>query len=122
MVDQSKGVGLNVSYLAKNSTDARSPRSFPIVDFFALRKLVLFLGFQRCTRLRWPSVSLRREHVVSPVVPFEARVRADFKAGARSGVNGTPTFFINGHRHDGSFDFETLVSAIHQAMGTAKSA
>ena len=53
---------------------------------------------------------------------FEARVRADFKGGARSGVNGTPTFFINGHRHDGSFDFEALVSAIHQAMGTAKSA
>ena len=53
---------------------------------------------------------------------FEARVRADFKGGVRSGVNGTPTFFINGHRHDGSFDFETLVSAIHQAMVTAKSA
>jgi protein-disulfide isomerase len=53
---------------------------------------------------------------------FEARVRADFKGGVRSGVNGTPTFFINGHRHDGSFDFETLVSAIHQAMGTARSA
>jgi protein-disulfide isomerase len=34
---------------------------------------------------------------------FEARVRADFKGGVRSGVNGTPTFFINGHRHDGSF-------------------
>jgi protein-disulfide isomerase len=53
---------------------------------------------------------------------FEARVRADFKGGVRSGVNGTPTFFINGHRHDGSFDFESLVSAIQQAMGTAKSA
>jgi protein-disulfide isomerase len=51
---------------------------------------------------------------------FEARVRADFKGGARSGVNGTPTFFINGQRHDGSFDFETLVSAIQQAVGTAK--
>jgi protein-disulfide isomerase len=53
---------------------------------------------------------------------FEARVRADFKGGVRSGVNGTPTFFINGHRHDGSFEFETLVSAIHRAMDTAKSA
>src|SRR5580704_10820655 len=51
---------------------------------------------------------------------FEARVRADFKGGVRSGVNGTPTFFINGHRHDGSFDFETLVSAIQQAIGTPK--
>jgi protein-disulfide isomerase len=53
---------------------------------------------------------------------FEARVRADFTGGVRSGVNGTPTFFINGHRHDGSFDFETLVSAIQRAMVTAKSA
>jgi protein-disulfide isomerase len=53
---------------------------------------------------------------------FEARVRADFKGGVRSGVNGTPTFFINGHRHDGSFDFETLVSAIQRVMVTAKSA
>ncbi len=53
---------------------------------------------------------------------FEARVRADFKGGVRSGVNGTPTFFINGHRHDSSFDFETLVSAIRQAMVTAKTA
>jgi predicted DsbA family dithiol-disulfide isomerase len=51
---------------------------------------------------------------------FEARVRADFKGGVRSGVNGTPTFFIDGHRHDGSFDFETLVSAIHQAMERRK--
>jgi protein-disulfide isomerase len=53
---------------------------------------------------------------------FEARVRADFSGGVRSGVNGTPTFFINGHRHDAAFDFETLVSAISGAMKTAKSA
>jgi protein-disulfide isomerase len=51
---------------------------------------------------------------------FKARVRADFTGGVRSGVNGTPTFFINGHRHDGSFEFETLVSAIQQAVTTAK--
>ena len=53
---------------------------------------------------------------------FEASVRADFSGGVRSGVNGTPTFFINGHRHDGSFDLETLVSAIDGAMARAKSA
>jgi len=53
---------------------------------------------------------------------FKALVRADFTGGIRSGVNGTPTFFINGHRHDGSFDFETLVSAIQQAMSTSKDA
>ena len=41
-----------------------------------------------------------------------ARVREDFMGGVRSGVNGTPTFFINGGRHDGPFDLETLLAAI----------
>lgn len=40
------------------------------------------------------------------------RVREDFLSGVRAGVNGTPTFFINGVRHDGSYDFETLRDAI----------
>jgi protein-disulfide isomerase len=31
----------------------------------------------------------------------EKRVREDFRSGVRSGVNGTPTFFINGERYDG---------------------
>ena len=46
---------------------------------------------------------------------FQDRVRSDFNGGVRSGVNGTPTFFINGRRHDGPFDFESLVAAIEQA-------
>jgi protein-disulfide isomerase len=53
---------------------------------------------------------------------FRARVRGDFTGGVRSGVNGTPTFFINGRRHDGSFDFDRLVSAIEEALSSAKSA
>jgi len=32
------------------------------------------------------------------------RIRADFMSGVRSGVNGTPTFFINGSRFDGVWD------------------
>ncbi len=43
-----------------------------------------------------------------------ARVREDFLSGVRSGVNGTPTFFINGVRHDDSFDLETLLNAMEQ--------
>ena len=42
---------------------------------------------------------------------YEDRVRADFSSGVRSGVNRTPTFFINGTRHDGTSDYETLVLA-----------
>ena len=43
------------------------------------------------------------------------RVREDFMSGVRSGVNGTPTFYINGIRHDQSYDLETLIAAIEQA-------
>jgi protein-disulfide isomerase len=43
---------------------------------------------------------------------FNARVREDFRGGVRSGVNGTPTFFVNGQRHDGPFEFADLVEAV----------
>jgi len=48
---------------------------------------------------------------------YRARVRADFAGGVRSGVNGTPTFFINGQRHDGPFEYEDLMGAIEEALG-----
>jgi protein-disulfide isomerase len=41
-----------------------------------------------------------------------AHVRDDFMNGVKSGVNGTPTFFINGVRHDGSYDLATLLGAL----------
>jgi protein-disulfide isomerase len=43
------------------------------------------------------------------------RVREDFLSGVHSGVNGTPTFFINGLRHDDAWDFETLLRALEAA-------
>lgn len=49
---------------------------------------------------------------------YEARVRADFSGGVRSGVNGTPTFFINGQRHNGSFEYQDLLEAIEQTAQT----
>jgi protein-disulfide isomerase len=42
----------------------------------------------------------------------KARVREDFTSGVRSGVNGTPTFFINGVRFDDSWDPDTLTEAL----------
>jgi len=43
------------------------------------------------------------------------RVHEDFLSGVRSGVNGTPTFFINGVRHDDSYALEILLAAIEAA-------
>jgi hypothetical protein len=40
------------------------------------------------------------------------KMRNDFMGGIRSGVNGTPAFFINGVRHDGPYDYALLVSGI----------
>jgi protein-disulfide isomerase len=41
-----------------------------------------------------------------------ARVREDFLSGVRSGVNGTPTFFVNGVRHNGGHDPDSLLEAV----------
>lgn len=43
------------------------------------------------------------------------KVRQDFLGGVRSGVNGTPTFFINGERYDGAWDADSLLAAVRQA-------
>jgi protein-disulfide isomerase len=43
---------------------------------------------------------------------YSARIREDFKAGVRGGVNGTPTFFMNGERYDGARDLRQMLSAL----------
>jgi protein-disulfide isomerase len=40
------------------------------------------------------------------------RIDQDMEGGLRSGVEGTPTFYVNGVRHDGPFDVDSLRSAI----------
>jgi protein-disulfide isomerase len=47
---------------------------------------------------------------------FLEHVREDFMSGVRSGVNGTPTFFINGERYDGPVEVESLVAALEHAL------
>jgi protein-disulfide isomerase len=51
---------------------------------------------------------------------FAERVRASFLSGVRSGVNGTPTFFINGARHEGPWDEASLLEALANAAVTAQ--
>ena len=45
------------------------------------------------------------------------RVRDDFKSGIRAGVNGTPTFFINGERYDGARGLEEMLAALTAGVG-----
>ena len=44
-----------------------------------------------------------------------SRVKEDFMSGVRSGVNGTPTFFIGGARYDGHPGFGPLIAALEKA-------
>jgi protein-disulfide isomerase len=65
------------------------------------------LGYAAALGLDVPRYALELEnHVHAP------RVREDFLSGVRSGVNGTPTFFVNGVRHNGGYDLESLLEAL----------
>lgn len=46
---------------------------------------------------------------------YRSRVRSDFMSGVRSGVNGTPSFYINGDRYDGSWEGTELLDALEGA-------
>ena len=47
---------------------------------------------------------------------FRNRVKRDFMGGVRSGVNGTPTFFIDGVRYDGTLDEQSLEAVLRQII------
>jgi protein-disulfide isomerase len=51
---------------------------------------------------------------------YEPQVREDFMSGVRSGVGGTPTFFINGVRYDGNYDLDALSRAVQKAARAAR--
>jgi protein-disulfide isomerase len=47
---------------------------------------------------------------------YKDRVSEDFMSGVKSGVNGTPTFFINGFRFDENPDFASMVASIEELL------
>ena len=61
-------------------------------------------------------LGLEREKIKNGIEKhaYFARIREDFMSGVRSGVNGTPTFFLNDRRHNG--DFESLSDAINSVL------
>ena len=48
------------------------------------------------------------------------RVAEDVASADASGVSGTPSFFINGRRHQGAYDIETLSAAVRDARRRAR--
>jgi protein-disulfide isomerase len=48
---------------------------------------------------------------------YAARVSRDVASADESGVSGTPTFFINGRRHQGAYDIATLSAEVRAALG-----
>ncbi|MEO8366612.1 MAG: DsbA family protein [Pseudoxanthomonas sp.] len=51
---------------------------------------------------------------------YEGRVRHDFLTGVRSGVNGTPSLFINGERYDGPRDSGSLIELLQVMLELQK--
>lgn len=50
---------------------------------------------------------------------YDDKIRQDFSSGLRSGVNGTPTLFVNGVRYDGPRDVDNLVAVLRAAAEPA---
>jgi protein-disulfide isomerase len=82
------------------------------------------LLYENQKRLRDQDLRAYAERLGLDIGPFDKdladhvhaeRIREDFISGVRSGVNGTPTFYINGARHDDSYDLETLLAAVERA-------
>jgi len=69
--------------------------------------------FACARRLRLPDNGLRNALATGV---FASRIHDDVAHAMRCGVEGTPTFFIDGHCHHGPHRFELLVSGIDAAL------
>jgi protein-disulfide isomerase len=76
-------------------------RNAPALDYASLLKYARELGLD----------TARFEKEIADDT-YSPRIQEDVASGARSGVNGTPTFFINGKRHNGGYAMESLRAAI----------
>ena len=66
------------------------------------------------------ALALNAKRLIQEVIlgAHARRIQEDFKSGVRAGVNGTPSFFINGHRYDGARGLEPLLAALGAPAST----
>jgi len=60
------------------------------------------------------SLGLDSQRLVDEVLKrvYEGRLREDLVSGIKNGVNGTPTFFVNGVLYEGEPEVDSLVAAL----------
>jgi protein-disulfide isomerase len=75
----------------------------------ALRRYAEDLGID--TDRFWEDVRTRE---------YAPHIAEDVRTADESGVAGTPTFFINGRRHSGAYDIDTLNTAVRRAHNQAR--
>ena len=92
---------------------------WPVYDAFLSHQDAL--GPQDITRIA-TELGLDVERLWSEIRRHEhaSRIAEDVASADSSGVSGTPTFFINGRRHQGAYDIDTLSAAVRAARGRAR--
>ena len=109
--------------------------STPTIDTARLPTLLIQLRLPTVGRLwraiaetadreSWPAaktLAALMEHEIAER-SYAERVQADILSGIQSGVNGTPTFFINEVRYEGDWNFELLLAALKSALKAARNA
>jgi DSBA-like thioredoxin domain len=93
-------------HLEEPTSNARGCFPGPILNQPGLAASLLFA----LAEAAGPSAAGLRDALANGM--YSPKVRSDFMGGVRSGVNGTPTFFINGRRHNGTYAYEDLAPAI----------
>ena len=86
-------------------------------QFWEMHELLYAKQFQLNPQI-WPELAEElkldvekfKKDFVSPDI--EEKIQQQFSAGLRSGVNGTPCFYINGERYDGDPSYDTLKHAL----------
>ena len=74
----------------------------------------------RALRARSSASTSSASGTSSGAASYADRVAEDVASADASGVAGTPSFFINGRRHQGAYDIETLTSAVRRARDSAR--